>query len=194
LQKHWYKKVNLFLLLLLSSLLLNFSGCKEYNTDTAPDNVDNNLMETFTLINMKSATHKLTISPKKLTFHDIEQSVVIINICNTLSSDTSYQLQALSKLQNRYSKELFIVSLFIGDKINTKILKTFIKKNHIIHYVSNDIENNAITNLLLESLSLDINTTLPFTVLYNNGNYDIYYDNATPIEMINYDIQQALKE
>ena len=194
-QKHFCKKVNLFLLLLLSSLLLNFSGCgEEEDTATAPQNVDNSLMETFTLINMKNTTHKVTLSPKKLTFHDIDQAVVIVNIFNTLSPDTQYQLKALTQLQNKYPKELFVVSLCISDKINTATLQAFIKKNHLIHYVSNDIENHTISNTLLESLSLDSNTTLPFTVLYNNGNYVIYYNNATPIEMIRYDVQQALKE
>ena len=194
-QKHFCKKVNLFLLLLLLSLLLNFSGCnKEEDTATAPQNADNSLMETFTIINMKNTTHKVTISPRKLTFHDINQAIVIINICNTLSADTEYQLKTLSKLQNKYSKELFVVSLFIGDKINTATLQEFIKKNNIIYYISNDIENYTITSTLLKSLSLKANTPLPLTILYSNGNYDIHYNNATPIEMMSYDIQQALKE
>jgi len=192
LQKHFCKKINLFLLL---SILLNLSGCgKEEVASTAPQNTDNSLMETFTIINIKSITHKVTISQKKLTFHDIDQSAVIINICNTLSADTEYQLKALSKLQNKYPKELFVVSLFIDGKINTATLQEFIKKNSIIHYVSNSIENHTIASTLLKSLSLDANASLPLTTLYSNGNYDIHYNNAIPIEMMNYNIQQALKE
>jgi len=190
--KHLCKKVNIFLLFFFSLFILNFSGCGEEDTTSAP--IDTSLMETFTLINMKNTTHKVTISPKKLTFHDIDQSAVMINICNTLSADTEYQLKALSKLQNKYPKDLFVVSLFIGDTINTTTLQNFIKKNHIMHYVSNDIENHTITSTLLKSLSLDANIQLPLSILYSNGNYDIYYNNATPIEMMSYDIQQALKE
>ena len=194
-QKHFGKKVNPFLLLLLSALLLNFSGCgEEEDAVSAPQHIDNDLMETFTLINMENSTHKVTLSPKKLTFHDIDQSVVVINVFNTFSRDSSYELKALSSLQEKNPKDLFVVSLLVGDTINTKSLQLFIKKNHISHYVSNDIENQTFTNTLLTSLALESNTTLPFSVLYTNGEYVIHYNNAVPIEMITYDIKQALKE
>jgi hypothetical protein len=195
LQKHFGKKVNLFLLLLFTVLLLNFSGCgEEENIVSAPQHSDNDLMETFTLINMESTTHKVTLSPKKLTFHDIDQSTIVINIFNTLSRDSSYELKALSTLQEKYTKDLFVVSLLIGDSINTATLQAFIKKNHISHYISNDIENQTFSHILLKSLSLDNNTTLPFSVLYNNGEYVIHYNNAIPVEMLSYDIKQSLKE
>jgi len=182
------------LLLLLSSFILNFSGCGDKGDNTpAPQHIDNSLMETFTLINMKSITHKVTLSPKKLTFHDIDQPIVIINIYNNLSPDTAYQLKALSSLQQKNPKDIFVVSLLIGDTVKAATLQTFIKNNNILHYVSNDIENNTFTNILLESLFLNSDTTLPLTVLYTDGEYNIHYTNATPIEMIRYDIKQALK-
>jgi hypothetical protein len=195
LQKHFGKKVNVSLFLPLLALLLNFSGCgEEKDTESAPQHRDNDLMETFTLINMENITHKVTLSPKKLTFHDIDKSAIIINVFNTLSINSSYTLKALSSLQEKYSKDLFVVSLLIGDTINTATLQAFIKKNHISHYISNDIENQTFTNILLTSLSLDTNTTLPFSVLYNNGKYVIHYTDAIPIEMISYDIKRSLKE
>lgn len=186
--------MNVLLLLLLSTLLLNFSGCgEEEDTTPAPQHVDNSLMETLTLINMDNITHKVTLSPKKLTFHDIDQPIVLINIYNNLSPETAYQLKALSSLQQKNPKDIFAVSLLIGDTINTATLQTFIKKNNILHYVSNDIENHTFTNILKESLFLNLDMSLPLTVLYTDGEYTIHYNNAIPIEMIRYDIQQALK-
>ena len=65
-----------------SSLQLDLRGefynGEEKDTESAPQHRDNDLMETFTLINMENITHKVTLSPKKLTFHDIDKSAVVI--------------------------------------------------------------------------------------------------------------------
>jgi hypothetical protein len=197
LQKHFYTKVNLLLPFILFVSLLFLSGCQERDSidDVTPVSFqeDSTLMETFTLINMQEKTHKLTLSPKKLTFHDVDQPVIIIHIFKTFDTETSYLLKTLTALQKNKPEDLFVVSLQVGDTINTKSLQTFIKTHQLIHFISNDIENHHFQTILYESLSLSQKTALPLTVIYSDGEYVIHYEGAMPREMLSHNIQQALQ-
>jgi len=43
-------------------------------------------------------------------------------------------------------------------------------------------------------LELPENFSIPLTVMYLNGEYFTHYEGSVPVEMIEYDIQQAKKQ
>ena len=179
-------------------MLFLVSGCNEENdrnTDTPiAFQQDTSLMETFTVINMQEKTHKVTISPQKLSFHDVDQPIVIIHMFKDFDTATAYQIKTLNTLQKEKQKNLFVLSLQIEDNISTKALKAFIKKHKLTHFISNDIDNHHFQTILYESLSLEKKIHLPITILYTNDTYISHYTGAIPIEMLRYDIQQAIQD
>lgn len=194
-QKYICYKIPLFFL--LNFTLLFIWGCNERDSlgddGSVVEQQDTSFMETFTLINMQKVTHDLTISSRKLTFKDIDQPVIVINLFNTLDRETTYLQKTFTQLQNKYPKDIFVISLLVGDTIHTKELSDFIDHTALKHYISNDIENQTFQNILYKSLTLPSTTQLPLTIIYGDGEYVTHYEGAVPKEMINYDIQQAIK-
>ena len=196
-QKHFCKKVNLLLLFVLTLSLLTLEGCHQKgdsaSEEIAPVNAENEMMETFNIINMEEKIHKIILSTKKMTVYDLEQPVVIVHIFDTLDTQSRYQLRAFSKLQQTYPNDLFVISLLVGDAVSTKMLTDTIASQKLNHYISNDIENQHIQELLYKSLSIKDTSPLPLSILYTDGEYTIHYEGATPIEMLDYNIKQAIK-
>ena len=188
-------KIASFFILIVTLLLI--SGCNERGSLSDDDSIverqDTSFMETFTLINMQKITHELTISSRKLTFKDIDQPVIVMNLFNTLDRKTMYLQKTFTQLQNKYPKDIFVISLLVGDTIKTKELNNVINHSALKHYISNDIENQTFQNILYKSLTLPSATQLPLTVIYGDGEYITYYEGAVPKEMLTYDIQQAIK-
>ena len=188
-------KIASFFILIVALLLI--SGCNERDSLSDDGSIvekqDTSFMETFTLINMEKITHELTISSHKLTFKDIDQPVIVMNLFNTLDRETMYLQKTFTQLQNKYPEDIFVISLLVGDTINTKTLNDFIHRFTLKHYISNDIENRTFQSILYKSLSLSQKIELPLTVIYSDGAYKVHYEGAVPKEMIQYDIQQAIK-
>lgn len=197
LQKHFSKKVNFILLLILILSLFGINSCQNKEENLENENIvlhtDTSLMETFTIINMQEQTHKMIISKEKMTIYDLEQPVVIVHIFDRLNASTRYQLRALDTLQQRYKNNLFVISLLIGESITTQKFIQLVKQEHLKHFISNDIENPTIVNILNKSLGLNTHKNLSRTLLYTDGEYTIHYEGATPIEMLEYNIKQAIK-
>ena len=49
-------------------------------------------------------------------------------------------------------------------------------------------------HLLASTLDLPKNFPIPLTVIYVEGKYFTHYEGSVPVEMIEYDIQQAKKQ
>lgn len=208
--------------LLLTILFISFTGCEEKTPEDTAIPVENTTevvtkkvkadtpvqerffrkglppveagADTFTLHNTKEQSYKVTISNEKVIFHDNAKPMVLINLFATWCPPCVGQLAYLNDLQKKHDKDLFVTGILTHDSIDETLLKTFIAKNQISYFVSNSTHNDAFSTLLATTLHLPENFSIPLTALYVNGKYFTHYEGVVPVEMIEYDIQQAKKQ
>ena len=150
--------------------------------------------DTFTLSDIQQNKHRLTISNQKMAFHDIDQSIVIINFFSTWCSPCRGEIPYLSDLQKKYKKKVFIAGILVNDKQSDDTLQEFITKHHANYFISNSKQNDIFASKVVKELQLPENFSIPLTVIYKDGNYYTHYEGAVPVEMIDHDIQEAIKE
>ncbi len=148
----------------------------------------------FTLVNTKVKSHTVSISDQKVIFQDNTQPIVIVNLFATWCPPCIGEIPYLSDLQKKYKKELFVVGVLTHDTIVQDKLDTFMAKNQINYFISNGTDNDMFADQLATTLNLPKNFTIPLTVMYVKGEYFTHYEGAVPVEMIEYDIQQAKKQ
>ncbi len=152
------------------------------------------LTDTFTLSDIQQNKHTLTVSNQKMAFHNVDQSIVIINFFSTWCSSCRAEIPYLSDLQKKYKKRVFIAGILVNDEQSDDTIKQFISKNHANYFISNSKQNDIFASKLIKELQLPENFSIPLTVIYKEGNYYTHYEGAVPVEMIDHDIQQAIKE
>ena len=152
------------------------------------------LTDTFTLNDIQQNKHTLTVSNQKMAFHNVDQSIVIINFFSTWCSSCRAEIPYLSDLQKKYKKRVFIAGILVNDEQSDDTIKQFISKNHANYFISNSLQNDIFASKLIKELQLPENFSIPLTVIYKEGNYYTHYEGAVPVEMIDHDIQQAIKE
>ena len=148
----------------------------------------------FTLINTKVKSHKVTVSDQKVMFPDAAQPILMVNLFATWCPPCIGEIPYLNDLQKKYEKELLVVGILTHDSIVQDELETFMAKNQINYFISNGADNDAFANLLATTLHLPKNFSIPLTVMYVEGKYFTHYEGSVPVEMIEYDIQQAKKQ
>ena len=163
---------------------------KSTNEETSPSQIPT---DTFILRDIQQNTHTLTIKDQKIVFHNIDQSIVLINFFSTWSSPLGGEAPYLSDLQEKYKKELFVAGILINDVLYDQTLKEFISKYHANYFISNSKQNDALAAKVAKELQLPSNFSTPLTVIYKGGDYYTHYEGAVPVEMINHDIQEAIK-
>ncbi len=150
--------------------------------------------DTFILRNTKAFPYKVTITNEKVIFHENAKPIVLINLFATWCPPCVGQLAYLNDLQKKHEKELFIVGVLTHDAIDEPLLKTFLAKNSLNYFISNSPYNDAFSTLLASTLHLPENFDIPLTAIYVEGKYFTHYEGVVPVEMIEYDIQQAKKQ
>lgn len=138
--------------------------------------------------------HTVTVSSQKVIFHKSEQPIVIVNIFSTWCPPCIGEIAYLNDLQKKYHKELFITGVLTHDILDQPALETFVSKHQVNYFISNSTHNDAFANLLARTLRLPKNFSIPLTVMYVEGKYFTHYEGAVPVEMVEYDIQQARKQ
>lgn len=148
----------------------------------------------FTLINTKVKSHTVAISGQKVIFQENTQPIVLVNLFATWCPPCIGEIPYLNDLQKKYKEDLFVVGVLTHDSIMQDALDTFMAKNQINYFISNGTSNDAFANLLAMTLNLPENFSIPLTVMYVKGEYFTHYEGTVPVEMIEYDIEQAKKQ
>ncbi|MFC2057772.1 TlpA family protein disulfide reductase [Campylobacterota bacterium] len=174
--------------------LLDTLPTTELSTPEINFSVPEQPTEIFTLVNTKAESHNVTVSGQKVIFQNMAQPIVIINLFATWCPPCIGEIPYLNDLQKKHKKELFVVGILTHDSIMQADLETFMAKNQINYFISNGIHNDAFANLLATTLNLPKNFPIPLTVMYVQGKYFTHYEGSVPVEMIEYDIQQAKKQ
>ena len=149
---------------------------------------------TFRLVNTKEVKHTVTLSGKKVVFHTSEKPIVLVNLFATWCPPCIGEIPYLNDLQKKYQNELFVTGILTHDTIDQPSLETFMAKNQVNYFISNGTENDAFSNLLASTLQLPENFSIPLIVMYVEGEYFTHYEGIVPVEMIEYDIQQAKQQ
>jgi thiol-disulfide isomerase/thioredoxin len=150
--------------------------------------------DTFTLSDIQQNKHTLTVSNQKMAFHNVDQSIVIINFFSTWCSPCRAEIPYLSDLQKKYKKKVFIAGILVNDEQSDDTLKQFMSKYQANYFISNSKQNDIFASKVVKELQLPENFSIPLTVIYKDGNYYTHYEGAVPVEMIDHDIQEAIKE
>ncbi len=150
--------------------------------------------DTFTLIDIQQNKHTLTVSNQKMAFHNVNPSIVIINFFSTWCSPCRAEIPYLSDLQKKYKKKVFIAGILVNDAQSNETLKQFIRKYHANYFISNSKHNDIFASKVVKELQLPENFSIPLTVIYKEGHYYTHYEGAVPVEMLDHDIQEAIKK
>jgi len=198
--------LSLFLLLILFFI----SGCNENkekikNASLAPKEIimdgrielagikEDNSRNKFHLIDVDENDLNITISRDKLYFSNVSKPIFLINFFASWSPPCRGEVTELGKLQKRYSKDLFVLGITVNDDLNGTQMRYFMKKYGINYFVSIAKDNKRFTDYMLKSLKLPDNFPIPLSIIYKDGKYYRYYEGAMPIEMIDYEVKQAIR-
>ncbi|HQR73996.1 MAG TPA: TlpA family protein disulfide reductase [Sulfurovum sp.] len=196
------------LLLLVS--LLGLVGCEDKpdeDTLTASENTTEILTKqrnqehkstqepaTFSLHNTHSQEYNLTVYDEDIEIKEHNAPIVLLHFFATWCQPCVAEMPYLNDLQKKYRKELFVAGILTHDSIQEAALQTIIAKNGVRYFVSNAAQNDALAARLTRTLGLPENFTIPLIVIYVEGRYFTHYEGNIPVEMIEYDIEQAKKQ
>jgi thiol-disulfide isomerase/thioredoxin len=149
---------------------------------------------TLTLTDTKEVNHTVTLSDKHVQFPTNKKPIVLVNLFTTWCLPCIGEIPYFNDLQKKHQKELFIAGILTHDTIESSALNRFIATHQINYFVSNSANNDTFSTLLATALDLPENFSIPLTVMYVKGEYFTHYEGTVPVEMIEYDIQQAKKQ
>ena len=151
------------------------------------------LSDTFSLSDIKNTHYTVTVSNKKVTFKESTKAIILVTFFATWCTPCLSDIPYMNDLQKKYEKDILLASILIQDTIPKAKFKSFLSRNDVKYFVSNSTYNNDFASLVAKTLHLPHNFSIPLTVMYVEGEYFTHYEGCVPVEMIEYDIQEALK-
>ena len=150
------------------------------------------LSDTFKLNDSKNTHYTVTVSNKKVTFKESTKAITLVTFFTTWCPPCLADIPYMNDLQKKYKKDLLLAGILIHDSITQPELRSFLAKYNVKYFVSHSTHNNDFASLVAKTLQLPHNFGIPLTVMYVEGEYFTHYEGCVPVEMIEYDIQQAL--
>ena len=145
--------------------------------------------------NLKKQSNLISIINDIYNFKNIKQSIVILNIMSTWCPPCRGQIPHLSKLQQKFKDNVFVISTLVHDDIEQEELEKFIIAQKILYYVSvTQSENLKFIERLTPKLGLPKDFPMPLTIVFVRGKYFTHYEGMIPEEMIESDINQLLEK
>ncbi len=189
-------------------VLILLGGCNDKKTaeneitvkKTIRQKSENNISKTakplpiFKLKDIDERELQIIVDNKDMKFQNIDQPFVLVNFFATWCLPCKSGLQDINQLQQKYSHELFVAGVLVGDMQNSLQLREFMKQHKINYFISHAIDNNNFAKEIIKELGLGENISIPLTLLYKNGKLYRYYEGAMPLEMIENELQQAKKK
>ena len=184
---------------------MSFIGCndeksslkQEENAKNETGNLKKNIVEEYHFNFKNLQEHESTIHVRNdlYNFTNIQQPIVMVNLFATWCPPCRGQIPHLSKLQDKFKENLFILSALVHDDINNEDLNKFIIAEKAHFFISSDQEENLkFANMIAPKLRLATNFSLPLMILFVDGKYFTHYEGSMPEEMIESDIKQLLEK
>lgn len=167
------------------------NATQRVGTDTGPKGLSEEEKYTFVLSDMHDHNHTFHIEHKHITLSGVEKPIVLLHFFATWCPPCQGEAPYLADLQKKYDKELFVLGLLVNDSPSDANLTAFRKAYGVNYFISNTKENAAVHALATEKLQLPADHPLPLTILFKKGHYYSHYEGAVPVEMLEYDINNA---
>ncbi|MEY3002786.1 MAG: hypothetical protein RLZZ428_1161 [Pseudomonadota bacterium] len=147
--------------------------------------------EIIKLSNSNHENHTVSLTPYNLHIYNTKKPITLIHIFATWCVPCVEEIPYLNDLQKKYAKDLFITGILINDKIDPTQLDIFIAKHEIKYFIAQNPNNSFLVEHIAKMLQFPSKFSIPLTLLYVDGNYFTHYEGSVPVEMIEYDIEQA---
>ncbi|MFA6143216.1 MAG: TlpA disulfide reductase family protein [Sulfurimonas sp.] len=176
------------LLIPLISITLLFNGCGSDESSDEP------LVSTasFKLLDTNGQSYSVEKRGGNFTLDAGKDKIVLFDIFATWCPPCRAEVRHLGNLQKKYGDNLIVMGITIEDDVSNDELEKFKQKYGGNYVVSNKAENQTLARAIASALGVGQNFPIPLMVLYKNGQYVTHYTGATPEEMIDNDIAQAL--
>lgn len=129
-----------------------------------------------------------------ISLKSLPQNIVVLNFFTTWCPPCRAEIPYLSDLQKKYKHKIIVAGILADGPQNEAVLKTFEQQHHIDYFISNSKANKLFVSKVINALHLPENFNIPLTVIYKNGHYFTFYEGAVPIEMVDHDVAEALKQ
>ena len=149
--------------------------------------------DTFTLLDDKNHTYSVQVFQKSIKIKEEKRPITLLTFFASWCTPCVSNIPYLNDLERKYNDKLFISSVLVQDDINQTSLQTFLTHHEVKYFVSSHPDNNPFANLLAKTLNLPENFSIPLSVLYVRGKYVTHYEGSVPVEMLEYDIRQAIQ-
>lgn len=148
----------------------------------------------FILRDVDGRDLNITVDGGTMTFQNVEQPLLLLNFFATWCPPCRGELPDLTHLQKKHVKDLFVVGVLVNDEQNSTQLRRFMKKHDVNYFISHASDNDDLVAVVIRKLKLPENFPIPLSVLYKNGRLYRYYEGAMPIEMLENELKQAIKQ
>ena len=167
---------------------------KNFNDNDAIKSHDSEIIkETFTLNTLQQDPLKINIDNKHITMDTVVTTpLVLISLFNTQTAQHSSQITSLLALQKKYTHKLTVLAICVNQEKKENLVKKYPNFSDIYYFFTNKKENDQFVKTMMKTVEMHDPLTLPSSILYKKGNYYIHYEGATPLEMIEYNIKEAI--
>ena len=170
-------------------LTLLISGCSD--TQNEQGNVPAAAMD-FLLSDTYNKPLTVTKQGSDFNVKGHEGKVILFDIFATWCPPCRATAPHLTSLQKKYPDELLVLGVTIEDDKTNADLEAFKEENKADYIILNSEENRALYSSIASAIHVGQRFPIPLMVLYKDGKYITHYVGATPEEMIESDIKQAL--
>jgi len=178
--------------LFLMAAALFFSGCE----DKKPKVAQSVLLEEPSVYNLKDLSgtnYEVSANEKGFTIKGHENKVIILDFFATWCPPCKATAPHLANLQKKYGDKILILGVLLeSDKPNSYVQK-FVDKYGADYAISNAEDNMDLSSEVAKNINLPRSFPIPLMAMYKKGKYYTHYIGAIPEEMIESDINDALK-
>jgi thiol-disulfide isomerase/thioredoxin len=189
------KKI-VYALLVITSLIL--TACSNNSDKTSDDKQQTTAKKQETVatkssdITLKDTDGNIiTVSKTKkgYTFSNAKGKVVLVSFFATWCPPCKAEIPHLNNLQEKYKDKISIIGILLEENKDNDEIKKFINYNAINYIISNSVGNQKLAT------AVGGVSNIPFMIMYGkDGSYVTNYLGAVPEEMIDSDIESALKK
>jgi thiol-disulfide isomerase/thioredoxin len=174
------------LIIPLVSLLL-LVGCKKDTVEEAAVST-----ASFHLLDNQGKSYVVEKRGTNFTLDEGKDKVVLFDIFATWCPPCRAEAKHLGSLQKKYGNKFIVIGVTIEDDVSNDELDKFKKTYGGEYLIANKAENQSLARSIASTIGVGQQFPIPLMILYKNGQYVTHYVGATPEEMIDNDIAQAL--
>ncbi|MCF6201965.1 MAG: TlpA family protein disulfide reductase [Hydrogenimonas sp.] len=177
---------------LLAAAALTLTGCGEKKSDKTESIKKEEKPRTFELKD-GNLTIKAIIGEEGISFN-LSEPVVMLNFFATWCPPCKAEIPHLVSLQDKFRGKFKVIAVLVEENMPQRVVEKF-KQNHEINYfLSNSEANIELGRVTADMLHQPRNFPIPLMVIFVKGKYFRHYVGMVPEEMLESDINDALKE